>query len=96
MSPPATHGASIKTPGGVKHHLIWISTIHKIFKKGIDQNRQIRHQKGADAIRTFFCKKEDYLNYRKQAFDRLHALNDILIDSITSATNRYLDALMVF
>jgi len=57
MSPSTTHGASIETSGGSKHHLIRISTIHEIFKKGIDQNREVRHQKGADAIRIFFCKE---------------------------------------
>ena len=52
-----THEAGVKISHGGKHYFIWISTICEIFKKGINQNRKVGHQKDADVIRVFFCKE---------------------------------------
>ena len=52
MPPAATGGTGIKAPGGIEHDFIGVASIHQVFKKGIDQNGQVRHQKGTDAFRV--------------------------------------------
>ena len=94
MSPPTTRRTGIETSTCVEHDLIWITPVHKILEESINQHSQIRHQKRTNPIRILFC--EQITELSKISFWPTIWPEWQPFDSMTSATNLYLDASMAF